>query len=95
MYICIYPHTQKLFHAPISPIHITHLFASALFVQVAFSHFGDMLVSSGGDFKVILWNLKDFTISGIYDAAMAPVSNISPTASEYARVKRTENILRT
>lgn len=95
MCTCINTNTQKLFHALISPIHITHCFASVLSVQVAFSHFGDMLVSSGGDFKVILWNLKDFTVSGLYDAAMAPVSYISPTASQYASAKRREYILQT
>jgi WD40 repeat protein len=42
--------------------------------HVEFSHMGDMIVSSGGDFKVIVWNLKDFSIFGMYDEALAPVT---------------------
>ena len=56
--------------------------------QVAFSHFGDMLVSSGGDFQVVLWNMKDFTIFAIYDEAMAPVLISHPNARMYLEVFR-------
>jgi len=42
--------------------------------HVEFSHMGEMLVSSGGDFKVIVWNLKDFSVFAIYDEALAPVT---------------------
>lgn len=42
--------------------------------HVEFSHMGGMLVSSGGDFKVIIWDLKDFSVFAIYDEALAPVT---------------------
>ena len=45
---------------------------------MAFSHFGDMLVSSGGDFQVVIWNMKDFTVFAVYDEAMAPVKIAYP-----------------
>ena len=57
-------------------LHIDIFYCNIAGCQVAFSHFGEMLVSSGGDFKVIIWNLKDFTIFGIYDEALAPVSHL-------------------
>ena len=44
--------------------------------QVEFSNFGDKLVSSGGDFKVVIWSLEDFSILGIYEEAMAPVKRL-------------------
>ncbi len=49
-----------------------------LMLQVEFSNFGDKLVSSGGDFKVVIWSLEDFSILGIYDEAMAPVKRLGP-----------------
>jgi len=57
---------------------------------VAFSHFGDMLVSSGGDFQVVIWNMKDFTIFAMYDEAMAPVKISSPVALSNACVRYSE-----
>ena len=52
------------------------IFADVETAQVEFSNFGDKLVSSGGDFKVVIWSLEDFSILGIYDEAMAPVKRL-------------------
>ena len=69
--------------------------------HVAFSHMGRYLCSSGGDFKVIVWNMTDFSAVGEYAEALAPVTCsvwspddsmiLSTSHDGYFRLFRTED----